>query len=51
MAHLARVAHTIIFGMRSMNSHLERITATTEELAETQRRPVLSVRRAVGRIH
>ena len=38
IAYLFRVAQTIILGMRSMNSFLERITAAVEELAEAERR-------------
>ena len=35
---LVRASQTIILGMRSMNSHLKRITAAVEVLAEAERR-------------
>lgn len=35
---LVRAIQTIILGMRSMNSHLERITVAVEVLAEAERR-------------
>ena len=38
ISYLFRVAQTIVLGVRSMNSHLERITAAIEELAEAERR-------------
>lgn len=38
IAYLVRVVQTIILGMRSMNSQLERIAAAVEELAESERR-------------
>lgn len=38
ISYLFRVANTIVLGMRSMNSHLERISATVEQLAEAERR-------------
>ena len=38
ISYLFRVAQTIVLGMRSMNSHLERIAAAVEELAEADRR-------------
>ncbi len=38
ISYLFHVAQTIVLGMRSMNSHLERITAAVEELAEAERR-------------
>ncbi len=38
ISYLFHVAQTIVLGMRSMNSHLERITEAVEELAEAERR-------------
>jgi hypothetical protein len=38
IGYLVRVVQTIILGMRSMNSQLERIAAAVEELAESERR-------------
>jgi len=38
ISYLFRVANTIVLGMRSMNSHLERISAAVEQLAEAERR-------------
>lgn len=38
ISYLFHVAKTIVLGMRSMNSHLERITAAVEQLAEAERR-------------
>jgi len=38
ISYLFQVAKTIVLGMRSMNSHLERITAAVEQLAEAERR-------------
>ncbi len=38
IAYLVRFAQTIVLGMRSMNSHLERITAAVEELVRAERR-------------
>jgi len=38
ISYLFYVAQAIVLGMRSMNSHLERITAAVEELAEAERR-------------
>ncbi len=38
IAYLIRFAQTIVLGMRSMNSHLERITAAVEELVQAERR-------------
>jgi len=38
ISYLLRVAKTIVLGMRSMNSHLARITAAVEQLAEAERR-------------
>lgn len=38
ISYLFWVAQTIVLGMRSMNSHLERIAAAVEELAEADRR-------------
>ena len=38
ISYLFRVVQTIILGMQSMNSLLQRITAAVEELAEAERR-------------
>ena len=38
ISYLFRVAQTIVLGMRSMNSHLERIAAAVDELVEAERR-------------
>ena len=38
ISYLFHLAQTIVLGMRSMNSHLERITEAVEELAEAERR-------------
>ncbi len=38
VSYLFHVAKTIVLGMRSMNSHLGRITAAVEQLAEAERR-------------
>jgi hypothetical protein len=38
VAYLFRVAQTIVLGMRSMNSHLERIAAAVDELVQAERR-------------
>ena len=38
ISYLFRVVQTIVLGMRSMNSNLERITAAVEELAAGERR-------------
>ncbi len=38
LSYLFQVAQTIVSGMRSMNSHLERIAAAVEELVQAERR-------------
>jgi len=38
LSYLFQVAQTIVGAMRSMNSHLKRIAAAVEDLAEAERR-------------